>query len=98
MTVVVVVLDSETEVEIAIPDVESDVESESLFWVYKFYKSYILSILKSICSQVPQTQTVVNITVESFSESAADVASEVARVVMVEVSVAICFMLLLVFN
>ena len=96
MTVVVVVLDSETEVEMVIPDVESDVES--LFWVYKFHKSYILSILKSIGSQVSQTQTVVNITVESFSESAADVASEVARVVMVEVSVAICFMLLLVFN
>ena len=39
-----------------------------------------------------------NIAVESFSESAADVASGVARVVMVEVSVEICFMLLIVFN
>ena len=47
MTVVVVVLDSETEVEMAIPDVESDVESESLFWVYKFHKSYVLFILNS---------------------------------------------------
>ena len=57
-----------------------------------------LSILNSICFQALQTQAVVNIAVESFSESAADVASGVARVVMVEVSVEICFMLLIVFN
>lgn len=39
-----------------------------------------------------------DITVESFSESAADVAREAAKDVTVEAAVEICFILLLVFN
>ena len=62
------------------------------FMKVMYYPSYVF--FNSICFQASKTQTVVNISVESFSESAVDV----ARVVMVEISVEICFMLLLVFN